>query len=75
MGLVVDVADVNNLIEEHREECKTYNFRKLEAMQLISIQEELHSNDSIEAGGTKHKSSTGKRDTISWFENLSRFKA
>lgn len=73
MGLVVDEADVDNLIEEHREELTTEDLKELEAMQVTIIQEEQHSSGGEEVGETEETTSAEIREAIGWYENLTRF--
>ena len=73
MGLVVDEADVDNLIEEHREELTTEALKELEAMQVSIIQEEQHSSGGEEVGETEETTSAEIREAIGWYENLTRF--
>ena len=71
MELVVDEADVDNLIEEHMEELSTEDLRDLEAMQVSNIHEEHSSSEEGEE--TEVTTLAEIREAIGWFENLSRF--
>ena len=48
MGLEVDEADVDDLLEEHKEELTTDDLKELEAMRVSSVQEQM---DDVEGGG------------------------
>ncbi|XP_068237019.1 tigger transposable element-derived protein 1-like [Palaemon carinicauda] len=49
-GLVVDKTNVDNLIDEHREELTTEDLKELEAMQLTIIQDEENSSGGEDGG-------------------------
>ncbi|XP_035221717.1 tigger transposable element-derived protein 1-like [Stegodyphus dumicola] len=44
LGLVVDEADIDNLLDEHKEELNSDDLKALEAMQISDLQEEHHSS-------------------------------
>lgn len=69
LGLVVDEADIDNLLDEHKEELNTDDLKALEAMQISDLQEEHHSSGEEEVALT----STEIRKAIGWFENLNSF--
>lgn len=73
MGLVVDEADIDNLIEEHREELTTEDLKELEAMQGIIVQEEQQFGGDEDLEGTEKTTSTEIKEALSWYENLTRF--
>ncbi|XP_035210185.1 tigger transposable element-derived protein 1-like [Stegodyphus dumicola] len=71
LGLVVDEADIDNLLDEHKEELNTDDLKALEAMQISDLQEEHHS--SVEEEVEVALTSTEIREAIGWFENLNSF--
>ncbi|XP_035209765.1 tigger transposable element-derived protein 1-like [Stegodyphus dumicola] len=71
LGLVVDEADIDNLLDEHKEELNTDDLKTLEAMQISDLQEEHRS--SVEEEVEVALTSTEIREAIAWFENLNSF--
>lgn len=69
LGLVVDEADTDNLLDEHKEELNTDDLKALEVMQTSNLQEEHHSSGEEEVTLI----STEIREAIGWFENFNSF--
>ncbi|XP_067939539.1 tigger transposable element-derived protein 1-like [Watersipora subatra] len=72
MGLVVDEADIDNLIEEHREELTTEDLKELEAVHSNIVQEEQQFGGDKELEGTEKITSTEIKKTLSCYENLTK---
>ncbi|XP_067939554.1 uncharacterized protein [Watersipora subatra] len=72
MGLVVDEADIDNLIEEHREELTTEDLKELEAVHSNIVQGEPQFGGDEELEGTEKITSTEIKKTLSCYENLTK---
>ncbi|XP_035209655.1 tigger transposable element-derived protein 1-like [Stegodyphus dumicola] len=64
LGLVVDEADIDNLLDEHKEELNTDDLKALEAMEISDLQEEHHSSveEEVEVALTSRNTGSHRFD-------------